>query len=94
MKKVLSLLLAFSLLFSLIGCKPAGELNAPLQPELQVQTTEATEDVAIESTEWLVEWPTSSSTEATEAVPEKTQPPQEEEILDSRPHPADIVEQD
>lgn len=94
MKKILSLLLAFSLLFSLIGCKPAGELNAPLQPELQVPTTEATEDVTTESTEWLVEWPTEAPTEEIETVPEKTQPPQEEEIIDSRPHPADIVEQD
>lgn len=94
MKKILSLLLAFSLLFSLIGCKPAGQLNAPLQPELQVPTTEATEDVTTESTEWLVEWPTEAPTEEIETVPEKTQPPQEEEIIDSRPHPADIVEQD
>ena len=94
MKKVLSLLLAFSLLFSLIGCKPAGELNAPLQPELQVPTTEATEDVTTESTEWLVEWPTEAPTEEIETVPEKTQPPQEDEIIDSRPHPSDIVEQD
>ena len=94
MKKVLSLLLAFSLLFSLIGCKPAGELNAPLQPELQVPTTAATEDVTTESTEWLVEWPTEAPTEEIETVPEKTQPPQEDEIIDSRPHPADIVEQD
>ena len=94
MKKVLSLLLAFSLLFSLIGCKPAGELNAPLQPELQVPTTEATEDVTTESTEWLVEWPTEAPTEEIETVPEKTQPPQEDEIVDPRPHPADVADQD
>ena len=94
MKKILSLLLALSLFFSLIGCKPAGELNAPLQPELQVPTTEATENVTTESTEWLVEWPTEAPTEEIETVPEKTQPPQEEEIIDSRPHPADIAEQD
>ena len=94
MKKILSLLLALSLLFALIGCKPAGELNAPLQPELQMQTTEATEDVTVESTAWLVEWPTEAPTEETETVPEMTQPPREEEIIDSRPHPADVAEQD
>ena len=91
MKKILSLLLALSLLFALIGCKPAGDLNAPLQPELQVQTTEATENVP--ETSWLVEWPTESATEQTEAVPENTQPPREEELVDSRPHPADVEEQ-
>lgn len=93
MKKILSLLLALSLLFALIGCKPAGDLNAPLQPELQVQTTEAIE-VITEATEWLVEWPTEATTEEIETVPEKTQPPQEEEIVDPRPHPADIANQD
>lgn len=93
MKKILSLLLAFSLLFSLIGCKPSGELNTPLQPELQAQTTEAAEAIT-EATEWLVEWPTEAATEETETVPEKTQPPQEEEIIDPRPHPADVAGQD
>ena len=93
MKKILSLLLALSLLFSLICCKPAGDFNTPLEPQLQAQTTESTQAVTTESTEPSTDAATEPPTEETEAVPEKTQPPQDQEIIDPRPHPADVAEQ-
>lgn len=83
MKKILSLFLALSLVFALMGCLPAGSMEAPVQPTLPEIVTEAPTEVTTEA-------PTQAVTEpATEAVTEETDP------IDPRPHPADVqAEQD
>lgn len=86
MKKILSLLLALILVFSLTACLPTGSMEVPTQPT--TEPTEATTEAPTEApTEETTEAPTQ---ETTEAVPENTQPPQGSEIEDPRPHPVDV----
>lgn len=73
MKKILSFLLALALVFSLIGCKPADSLEAPIQPTVEVQTTESTQAPTEETTETAAENATEAATDVSAGT---TQPSQ------------------
>lgn len=96
MKKLLALLLALTLVMSLVGCFPTNSTQVPELPDESISAQAPTEEATALPTEEIPAFPTEEETEpATEEEtvydprPHPADTPTEETIYDPRPHPAD-----